>query len=142
MTRINLIPASELSDQHLLAEYRELPRVNSVIDKKTFPRISNTYVLGTGHVNFFINKANFLEDRHKELVNEALKRGIKISNTSELEINRFYPQVSFIPSVEEIKISESRIFEKLLMKPSFYKYKGISYSEIPKNFWLNPSLYL
>lgn len=27
MTRINVIPVSELSDQHLIAEYRELPRV-------------------------------------------------------------------------------------------------------------------
>lgn len=27
MTRINLVPAKELSDQHLLAEYHELPRV-------------------------------------------------------------------------------------------------------------------
>lgn len=27
MTRINLIPPAQLSDQHLLAEYRELPRI-------------------------------------------------------------------------------------------------------------------
>ena len=27
MTRINVIPPAELSDQHLIAEYRELPRV-------------------------------------------------------------------------------------------------------------------
>ena len=27
MTRINLIPVKELSDQHLIAEYREIPRV-------------------------------------------------------------------------------------------------------------------
>ena len=26
MTRINVIPVEELSDQHLMAEYRELPR--------------------------------------------------------------------------------------------------------------------
>ena len=27
MTRINVVPVKELSDQHLIAEYRELPRV-------------------------------------------------------------------------------------------------------------------
>lgn len=26
MTRINLVPVEELSNQHLVAEYRELPR--------------------------------------------------------------------------------------------------------------------
>lgn len=33
MTRINLIPARELSDQHLLAEIRELPRIFSHVEK-------------------------------------------------------------------------------------------------------------
>lgn len=27
MTRINLIPVEELTDQHLMAEYRELPMI-------------------------------------------------------------------------------------------------------------------
>lgn len=27
MTRINVVPVTELTDKHLLAEYRELPRI-------------------------------------------------------------------------------------------------------------------
>jgi hypothetical protein len=31
MTRINLIPVNELTDQHLLAEHREIKRIPNVI---------------------------------------------------------------------------------------------------------------
>jgi deoxyribonuclease V len=34
MTRINLLPPSELADQHLLAEWRELPRIFGLVKKK------------------------------------------------------------------------------------------------------------
>lgn len=33
MTRINLTLVSELTDQHLIAEYRELPRVFGIVRK-------------------------------------------------------------------------------------------------------------
>jgi len=33
MTRINLIPVSELTDEHLLAEHRELKRIPNLIKK-------------------------------------------------------------------------------------------------------------
>ncbi|MGP2427932.1 pyrimidine dimer DNA glycosylase/endonuclease V, partial [Escherichia coli] len=33
MTRINLTLVSELADQHLMAEYRELPRVFGAVRK-------------------------------------------------------------------------------------------------------------
>lgn len=34
MTRINLLPPSELADQYLLAEWRELPRIFGLVKKK------------------------------------------------------------------------------------------------------------
>ena len=34
MTRINLINPEKLTDQHLLAEYRELPRIFWIVRKK------------------------------------------------------------------------------------------------------------
>lgn len=50
MTRINVIPVWELSDQHLLAEYRELPRVLkqniSTVGAKSY------YHLGPGHMKW------------------------------------------------------------------------------------------
>ena len=34
MTRINLLPPSQLADQHLIAEWRELPRIFGLVKKK------------------------------------------------------------------------------------------------------------
>ena len=48
MTRINLVKVEELSDQHLIAEYRELPRcLKQKVNLKDAP---DRYTLGKGHV--------------------------------------------------------------------------------------------
>lgn len=84
MTRINCIDPDLLSDKHLIAEYRELPRIFNLIrkaqergDTKTLP----TYRLGQGHVRFFYDKALFLKNRQQSLINECLKRGFNIQYT-------------------------------------------------------------
>lgn len=73
MTRINCIPVEELHDKHLIAEYRELPRVFKLA-KPGVP-IPEKYVLGTGHVKFFYNKLHWLYTRQKQLVAEMKRRG-------------------------------------------------------------------
>lgn len=82
MTRINVVPPSELSTKHLVAEYRELPRIFGLVEKAVLrgerpddPRNPTEYRLGTGHVRFFYNKLWFLIDRYHELVAEMYRRG-------------------------------------------------------------------
>lgn len=80
MTRINIIPVNELTGKHLVAEYRELPRVFALAakaDKQWRKRQPSSYTLGTGHVLFFYDKLAYLANRHKELVQEMLSRGYK-----------------------------------------------------------------
>lgn len=80
MTRINCIPVEELHDRHLVAEYRELPRVFALAKKSflrgedpgTFPR---QYTLGTGHVRFFYDKLGYLYSRQLQLIREMERRG-------------------------------------------------------------------
>jgi deoxyribonuclease (pyrimidine dimer) len=78
MTRINCVPVQELSDPHLLAEYRELPRI---FTKARWPNAGekwqHSYTLGTGHMKFFYNKLGFLYKRQVELVEELKLRGFK-----------------------------------------------------------------
>lgn len=78
MTRINCIPVQELTRQHLIAEYRELPRVFSLARKphhgEVFPK---QYTLGTGHVKFFYSRLAYLADRHTQIVQEMKHRGYK-----------------------------------------------------------------
>ena len=66
MTRINLVPPTELCDQHLLAEHRELTRIPNAVAKGKFSLKGQPedYKLGEGHVRFFFNKLAFLKQRY------------------------------------------------------------------------------
>lgn len=80
MTRINCVPPAELHDKHLLAEYRELPRVFKLAyaayargeDPATHPA---EYTLGKGHVKFFYTRLGWLRWRFQDLVVEMRARG-------------------------------------------------------------------
>jgi deoxyribonuclease (pyrimidine dimer) len=84
MTRINTaIKPKNLTDQHLIAELRELPRIftavaNRIRENKEFDDIPTKFTLGTGHMKFFYNKQEYLMDRHYELQNEYTRRYNKI----------------------------------------------------------------
>jgi len=79
MTRINCVPAAELSRQHLVAEYRELPRVFALACKAYDARrkvvAPAAYTLGTGHVKFFYHRLGYCRRRFHELREEMLRRG-------------------------------------------------------------------
>ena len=81
MTRINTVHPSDLTNEWLLAEWRELPRIpntilagKAVVNLKAIPA---NYKLGTGHVLFFYNKLIYLQKRHALICNELDKRNIK-----------------------------------------------------------------
>lgn len=80
MTRINCVPVEELSGPHLVAEYRELPRVFALAQKAatrgTFSQ-PETYTLGKGHLLFFYTRLGYLAKRHAELISEMKQRGYK-----------------------------------------------------------------
>jgi len=84
MTRINCVPPSELSGPHLVAEYRELPRIFALVraasargETPDDPRNPHSYVLGKGHVRFFYPRLGYLADRQAQLVAEMQARGYR-----------------------------------------------------------------
>lgn len=128
MTRINLILPSDLYDQHLLAEYRELPRIFTYVEKlKSLPSdIPPKYTMGKGHVKFFANKLKYLMKRQFEITHELMDRGFKINfDVRDLYLryevldNKF--KNDYVPSDAEIEISRQRIDEKLAEKPDWYR---------------------
>lgn len=131
MTRINVVPVKELCDQHLLAEWRELPRIKSSINKSfnrknkpfSIQEIPDNYVLGKGHVKFFFNKLIYLFKRHKELTEECIKRGINLNNRESLqfEFNVSYMN-DYKPTDEALRINRERIKERMPVKP---RYSGV-----------------
>jgi deoxyribonuclease (pyrimidine dimer) len=80
MTRINVVPPEVLSDKHLLAEYRMLPRVFTAVKKlKSKPSdIPEKYCLGTGHVKFFYDKCEYLMSRYTMIYRELLDRNVEV----------------------------------------------------------------
>lgn len=131
MTRLNLLPPEELSNQHLFAEVRELPRVFSYVRKYGIPKnIPHKYTMGSGHVKFFANKLNWLLDRYCMLYEELLLRGYNLSNTPQELISKYedlfvqdallFDSIDWSPSEKEYNISLQRIQEKIRMKPEFY----------------------
>ena len=122
MTRINIVPVTELSRQHLVAEYREiarlpkdlntsLNRINKPFDLKEIPP---RYTLGTGHVKYFYDKMLFLQKRFEQLVEEMLKRGynptFRDSSIFKPNDTRFYND--YIPTEEALEINRQRIKER------------------------------
>lgn len=120
MTRINCIPVTELTDKHLGAEYRELPRVFALAqaaykrgdDPTTYPQ---EYVLGLGHVKFFYTRLGYLANRHDEIVNECLRRGRAVNFPHSPDIRDLMPQSwwqFWEPTPEAMAINRQRIKER------------------------------
>ena len=118
MTRINCIPVDELVDKHLVAEYRELPRLAKHAAQKyaSKPQFEPpaTYRLGKGHMDFFVDKGLWLANRHSELVSEMRKRGFTV-NFPDYPIDK-HPEVwhnGWEVTKEAIEINKQRIKERL-----------------------------
>ena len=65
MTRINPIDPKELTDQHLLAAYREHPRAFALA--RPGVKVPAKYTLGTGHVKFFYPRTLWLHNQQVKI---------------------------------------------------------------------------
>lgn len=129
MTRINLVDPSELYDQHLMAEYREIQHIPMALqrslNKKTkFHKneIPEKFTLNRGHVKFFYNKGLYLAKRFESIKNELKLRHFLIENKEfKLFLFPLEFQNDWSPSSEDINLIRARIYEKLLLKKNWYK---------------------
>lgn len=136
MTRINVIPVSELSDEHLGAEFYELPRALTKIEArykkgKVLPKIPPNYRMGAGHETFFFDKMLFLKVRFLCLYDECIKRKRNIdTKKADRVIARFdrikrnWPQVwnYYTADKTALRINLIRLIDK---DPMFYADKQI-----------------
>ncbi|APY15829.1 endonuclease V [Brucella sp. 10RB9214] len=123
MTRINCIPPAELTGPHLVAEYRELPRVFALVraaiqrgEAPQDPRNPQQYTLGAGHVRFFYARLGYLAKRQAALIAEMQARGYapQFTNIEELLIGiPLEWRADWEPTVEAIAINRARIAERL-----------------------------
>lgn len=131
MTRINCIPVTELVGKHLVAEYRELPRVFTLAGKSfnkhmnlltgtlTMPKAPPEYTLGTGHVVFFYRRLEYLYNRYLALVKEMQARGYKPNVSILNSVTTSYALLpdtlknDWEPTEEAMAINRARIAERL-----------------------------
>ena len=92
MTRINVVPPSELTGKHLVAETREIVRVFALARKSQHElhkkKIPNEYTLGTGHVTYFYDKLKYITERYNSLCTEMVHRGYVCNRVEQSELER------------------------------------------------------
>jgi deoxyribonuclease (pyrimidine dimer) len=129
MTRINIIEPSELTDQHLIAEYREIFMVGSSLQRSLKSKNWNPkdipikFTLNTGHVKFFYDKGKYLSKRYDELRTEMKARGMTPDITRVFKREQWPDELwnDWTPSLEDYKLIRQRIEERINMKPNWYR---------------------
>lgn len=131
MTRINLVPPSELTDQHLVAEYREIFMVGSSLQRslaskswpKTLANLPETFTLNAGHVKFFYNKGLYLDKRYQQLVHEMKQRGMTPDPDRRFKIEQWPVELwnDWEPSDQDKQTIRERIQERIDAKPNWYR---------------------
>jgi|TARA_B100001996_G_scaffold147489_1_gene112311 deoxyribonuclease (pyrimidine dimer) len=129
MTRINLVDPGDLSDQHLVAEYREIFMVGpalqrSLKSKNGLTDIPKEFTLNKGHVKFFYNKGKYLHKRYKELIAEMKRRGMKPDPTRKFKTEQWPNELykDWTPKDQDITIIRERIQQRINQKPYWYRW--------------------
>lgn len=136
MTRINLLYAEDLTDQHLMAEIKEINQLagsfRRSLNSKNGIRLIKDFTLNKGHVLFFYDKGYYLKQRFEALKAEALRRNYNITAIFN-NVWKGVPEYcgDWKPSERDYSIIIERINQKLDKKPDFYTYKKV---KIDKNF--------
>jgi len=132
MTRINVIDPAQLTDQHLMAEYRELPMVMGSLRRTVrskngwqLAKVPLQYTLNKGHVYFFTNKKQFLWNRFNILVEELRYRGYNLNpsnRTIDWSVFDEVPQIHWEPTPACIEVNAERIRLRISQKPDWYRW--------------------
>jgi len=150
--RINIIEPSWLTDQHLIAEYREIKMMPKVLIRSIYSKkgiikeeLPKEYTLNTGHGKFFYCRMQYIVDRFELIKKEMIERDFQCNHTklfegythpSGIRINSIddIPEEFFgnyIPAPKDIDILLERILLRISDKPMWYKIRGIPHD------WVN-----
>lgn len=136
--RCNIFPVEMISDQHLIAERRELCMPSALLHSKlikgnTYPSIitsiPSNLSMGKGYITFWINKLAYLESRYNQITHEMHLRGfspdpkLKCIRIEKLDYTLFYNQ--WTPCINDLVITRNRIADRLKTPPTcnFYKWR-------------------
>jgi len=132
MTRINLVDPKDLTNRHLVAEYKEITQFMHLIKKriddcKPFDDIPSEYTLNGGHCRFFYDKGLYIRKRFISLYSEIVDRGM--NTDKEKYFNRLDKIDSgyredlmndYYPSKEDYRVAIDRISSRINEKIHLY----------------------
>ena len=137
MTRINIVDPKELTDQHLVAEYREIFMVGSSLQRSLaspnwdVKKIPAQFTLNKGHVSFFYDKGEYLHKRYKALIREMKKRGMN-PDKDRVFLREQWPDELYKDwkaTERDRDIVRERINDRINSKPGWYRYYGEEIAE-------------
>lgn len=151
MTRLNLVPPGELTDQHLFAEFREIKMVSKSLcrsivalanrglaDELVLARILASvpaqFTLNAGHVTFFYDKGRYLERRYKALKQELSLRSLGHNTLAPLDPDGIFNVLpaqfrkDYAPTPQSLAIVRQRIHQRIMLQPHWYRYRGKPYA--------------
>lgn len=137
MTRINsAIPVKNLTDEHLLAEHREIKRMVAFFKTTNNLNIPKLFCLGSGHLKFFLNKQYFLAKRYIDIYEECLTRGFNITNyidnwssakSDMLKQNCWH---DYEPTLDEYNLLIQRISDRIKTSTAIFHYYSKSVTKV------------
>lgn len=126
MTRINTVDPQvlwDLNPKFVLAEYRELPRIFTLVKEAVHFRnqapchsTSDKYVLGKGHMKFFYTRCGYLLKRQKQLIRFLLHKNYELNHTNPDSLVIGIPDYcmnDWEPDGEAIALNMARLFERM-----------------------------
>jgi len=123
MVRINLIEPRQLSDQHLIAEYREILLLFGYYRKCPNIRPSENHLQP---MRFYQDKIKYLIKRFFDLKQEMIYRGFK--PTKDIIYCRHTMHngrlQDFEPNKEQVHQIKERITQRINERPMWYRYYG------------------
>lgn len=140
MARVNVgISPTHLTDQHLIAESVEITMITGALRKDggiIKGKVPDKFTLGTGHINFFKPRLEYLKNRLQAVNAEMQRRGFKVGTS--LNTDEFRPVLrqdwrpSFVDSVQVRCRIEERLQNPLNAKSGFHRYFGKPIEDMSK----------
>lgn len=131
--RCNLVFPWFLTDQHLIAERRELRMIPPLLKKRlasgkhSMSDIPEKFTLGKGHMLFWLDKMRYLSKRYDDLVEEMVRRGFNADRSLKFDMSDAIASNmdnDWTPRPEDYNIIVTRLRERVMGKLGWYRYCG------------------